>query len=223
MPAWARKSPKISELLPLPYLHGLSADHLIPALERFLGTAAGLSTARKRRRRRAPRSGARSPPSAPGPHSPRSPSTSSTVRSSPRRWPSSPTTSRNCRRFTTIPRNTGSTCGPRTRSSRPWYSKSSPNALYQWKMTTRQSISLDNYSYKNASRALSTGTLAAAAGGIDPHQARFAEDLISEAKDVRGSGEPRRQPVIGATCRRAGGVAVKADRPDGQQYGNGAS
>ena len=43
LPAWARKSPQMTELLPLLYLHGLSSADFAPALEQFLGTAAGLS------------------------------------------------------------------------------------------------------------------------------------------------------------------------------------
>ncbi|MGW4783516.1 IS256 family transposase [Streptomyces sp. NPDC004230] len=45
LPPWARKSPKISEVLPLLYLHGLSSGDFVPALEQFLGTSAGLSPA----------------------------------------------------------------------------------------------------------------------------------------------------------------------------------
>lgn len=45
LPPWARKSPKISEVLPLLYLHGLSTGDFVPALEQFLGSAAGLSSA----------------------------------------------------------------------------------------------------------------------------------------------------------------------------------
>ncbi|MFR9755063.1 IS256 family transposase [Streptomyces sp. TR06-5] len=45
LPPWARKSPKISEVLPLLYLHGLSSGDFVPALEQFLGTSAGLSAA----------------------------------------------------------------------------------------------------------------------------------------------------------------------------------
>lgn len=41
LPAWARKSPQISEVLPLLYLHGLSTSDSGPALEQFLGTGAG--------------------------------------------------------------------------------------------------------------------------------------------------------------------------------------
>lgn len=42
---WCRKSPKISEVLPLLYLHGLSSGDFVPAMEQFLGSAAGLSPA----------------------------------------------------------------------------------------------------------------------------------------------------------------------------------
>ena len=43
LPAWARKSPRVAEVLPLLYLHGLSSSDFAPALEQFLGTASGLS------------------------------------------------------------------------------------------------------------------------------------------------------------------------------------
>jgi len=42
---WCRKSPKISEVLPLLYLHGLSSGDFVPAMEQFLGSSAGLSPA----------------------------------------------------------------------------------------------------------------------------------------------------------------------------------
>jgi transposase-like protein len=45
LPAWCRKSPKITEVLPLLYLHGLSSSDFVPALESFLGTGSGLSAA----------------------------------------------------------------------------------------------------------------------------------------------------------------------------------
>ncbi|MFI6361049.1 IS256 family transposase [Streptomyces sp. NPDC050743] len=45
LPPWCRKSPKISEVLPLLYLHGLSSGDFVPALKQFLGSAAGLSPA----------------------------------------------------------------------------------------------------------------------------------------------------------------------------------
>lgn len=43
LPAWARKSPRVAEVLPLLYLHGLSSSDFGPALEQFLGSKAGLS------------------------------------------------------------------------------------------------------------------------------------------------------------------------------------
>jgi transposase-like protein len=43
LPAWARKSPQVAEVLPLLYLHGLSSSDFGPALEQFLGSSAGLS------------------------------------------------------------------------------------------------------------------------------------------------------------------------------------
>lgn len=45
LPAWARKSPRVAEVLPLLYLHGLSSSDFGPALEQFLGTGHGLSAA----------------------------------------------------------------------------------------------------------------------------------------------------------------------------------
>ncbi len=45
LPAWARKSPQVGEVLPLLYLHGLSSLDFVPALEQFLGSGAGLSAA----------------------------------------------------------------------------------------------------------------------------------------------------------------------------------
>ncbi|MFD9393582.1 IS256 family transposase [Streptomyces sp. NPDC060000] len=45
LPPWCRKSPKISEVLPLLYLHGLSSGDFVPAFEQFLGSSAGLSPA----------------------------------------------------------------------------------------------------------------------------------------------------------------------------------
>ena len=41
LPPWARKTPKITEVLPLLYLHGLSTGDFVPALGQFLGSAAG--------------------------------------------------------------------------------------------------------------------------------------------------------------------------------------
>src|SRR5690348_1218917 len=40
LPPWARKTPKITEVLPLLYLHGLSSGDFVPALGQFLGSAA---------------------------------------------------------------------------------------------------------------------------------------------------------------------------------------
>ncbi len=45
LPAWARKSPQVAEVLPLLYLHGLSSGDFVLALEQFLGSTAGLSAA----------------------------------------------------------------------------------------------------------------------------------------------------------------------------------
>jgi putative transposase len=43
VPPWARKSPKVAEVLPLLYLHGLSSGDFVPALSEFFGSSAGLS------------------------------------------------------------------------------------------------------------------------------------------------------------------------------------
>jgi putative transposase len=43
LPPWCRKSPKVTEVLPLLYLHGLSSKDFVPALEQFFGSGAGLS------------------------------------------------------------------------------------------------------------------------------------------------------------------------------------
>lgn len=45
LPPCCRKSPKISEVLPLLYLHGLPSGDFVPALEQFLDSSAGLSPA----------------------------------------------------------------------------------------------------------------------------------------------------------------------------------
>jgi transposase-like protein len=45
LPPWCRKTPKITEVLPLLYLHGLSSGDFGPALGQFLGSSAGLSAA----------------------------------------------------------------------------------------------------------------------------------------------------------------------------------
>jgi putative transposase len=43
LPPWCRKSPKVAEVLPLLYLHGLSTGDFVPALEAFFGSSVGLS------------------------------------------------------------------------------------------------------------------------------------------------------------------------------------
>src|SRR5712691_7174158 len=45
LPPYARRSPKVAEVLPLLYLHGLSTKDFVPALGEFFGTEAGLSAA----------------------------------------------------------------------------------------------------------------------------------------------------------------------------------
>src|SRR5215212_2786673 len=45
LPPYMRRSPKVAEVLPLLYLHGLSSGDFVPALEEFFGTGAGLSAA----------------------------------------------------------------------------------------------------------------------------------------------------------------------------------
>jgi hypothetical protein len=42
LPPWARKTPKITEVLPLLNLHGLSSGDFVPALGQLLGSSAGL-------------------------------------------------------------------------------------------------------------------------------------------------------------------------------------
>jgi putative transposase len=45
LPPYMRRSPKVTEVLPLLYLHGLSSGDFVPALEEFFGKKAGLSAA----------------------------------------------------------------------------------------------------------------------------------------------------------------------------------
>jgi hypothetical protein len=45
LPAWARKSPRVAQVLPLLSLHGLSSSDFAPALTQFLGTSHGRSAA----------------------------------------------------------------------------------------------------------------------------------------------------------------------------------
>ena len=40
---WCRRSPQVSEVLPLLHLHGLSTGDFVPALSEFFGSGAGLS------------------------------------------------------------------------------------------------------------------------------------------------------------------------------------
>jgi hypothetical protein len=44
LPPWARKTPRVDEVLPLLYLHALSSGDFVPALGQFLGSAKGLSS-----------------------------------------------------------------------------------------------------------------------------------------------------------------------------------
>lgn len=43
LPPYARRSPKVTEVLPLLYLHGLSTKDFVPALAEYFGSEAGLS------------------------------------------------------------------------------------------------------------------------------------------------------------------------------------
>src|SRR3712207_4715618 len=43
LPPYMRRSPKVCEVLPLLYLHGLSSGDFLPALQEFFGSEAGLS------------------------------------------------------------------------------------------------------------------------------------------------------------------------------------
>ncbi len=45
LPPYMRRSPKVTEVLPLLYLHGLSSGDFVPALAEFFGSDAGLSAA----------------------------------------------------------------------------------------------------------------------------------------------------------------------------------
>ena len=44
LPPWARKTPQVSDVMPLLYLHELSSGDFAPALGQFLGSSAGLSS-----------------------------------------------------------------------------------------------------------------------------------------------------------------------------------
>jgi putative transposase len=43
LPPYMRRSPKVCEILPLLYLHGLSSGDFLPALREFFGSETGLS------------------------------------------------------------------------------------------------------------------------------------------------------------------------------------
>ena len=43
LPPWARRSPKVAEVLPVLYLRGISTQDFVPALAEFFGSEAGLS------------------------------------------------------------------------------------------------------------------------------------------------------------------------------------
>ena len=43
LPPWCKKSPEVTEVLPLLYLHGMSSGDFAPALSGFFGSASGLS------------------------------------------------------------------------------------------------------------------------------------------------------------------------------------
>ena len=43
LPPWARRSPKVTEVLPVLYLRGISSKDFVPALAEFFGSEAGLS------------------------------------------------------------------------------------------------------------------------------------------------------------------------------------
>jgi transposase-like protein len=53
LPPWARRSPKVAEVLPVLYLRGLSTKDFEPALAEFFGTEAGLSASTIQRLTRA--------------------------------------------------------------------------------------------------------------------------------------------------------------------------
>jgi putative transposase len=52
LPPWARRSPKVTEVLPVLYLRGLSTKAFEPALAEFFGSEAGLSASTIQRLRR---------------------------------------------------------------------------------------------------------------------------------------------------------------------------
>ena len=48
LPPWARRSPKVAEVLPVLYLRGISTRDFVPALAKFFGSEAGLDAAQAR-------------------------------------------------------------------------------------------------------------------------------------------------------------------------------
>jgi len=48
LPPWARKTPQVTEVLPLLYLHGLSSGDFVPALGQFLAPVPGCRPPRSR-------------------------------------------------------------------------------------------------------------------------------------------------------------------------------
>src|SRR6476646_2680966 len=53
LPPWARRSPKVTDVLPVLYLRGISTKDFEPALAEFVGTEAGLSASTIQRLTRA--------------------------------------------------------------------------------------------------------------------------------------------------------------------------
>jgi putative transposase len=49
LPPWARRSPKVTEVLPVLYLRGISTKDFVPALAEFFGSEAGLSASAMQR------------------------------------------------------------------------------------------------------------------------------------------------------------------------------
>ena len=49
LPPWARRSPKVTEVLPVLYLRGISTKDFKPALAEFFGSKAGLSASTSKR------------------------------------------------------------------------------------------------------------------------------------------------------------------------------
>ena len=97
-----RKSPRVTEVLPLLYLHGLSSGDFAPALTEFFGSGAGLSASVITRLTTQWQADQEPSPSVAS-------TTGTTGSSGPRPWPRSSTTSRPCWPSTTSRPSTGST------------------------------------------------------------------------------------------------------------------